>query len=138
MPKSAYFGIRPAGAGDSLKPVEWIGGSLDDLQGLPAEPRRVFGHAIHLAQLGLHHGAAKLLQGEFRGLVEVVNDFDGNTFRAVYTVKLAGAVYVLHVFQKKSKRGIATPRRELVVIRGRLRRAQAHHATHFTGETGAR
>jgi phage-related protein len=117
-----------------LKPIEWIGSSLDDLRALPDEPRRVFGYAIHLAQLGLHHRAAKRMKGELTGLVEVVDDFDGDTYRAIYTVKLAGVVYVLHVFQKKSTRGIATPKPDLGVIRERWQRAKVHHATNYAGK----
>lgn len=113
------------------KPVEWMGRSLDDLRELPDEPRRVFGYAVYQAQLGEHHAAAKRLRGEFGGLVEVVEDCDGNAYRAVYTTKLAGVVYVLYVFQKKSTRGIATPRHELAVIRERWQRAKAHHTAHY-------
>jgi phage-related protein len=68
----------------------------------------------------------------------VVDDFDGDTYRAVYTVKLAGVVYVLHVFQKKSTRGSATPKRELAVIRERLHRARIHYVTHYAAHSGAR
>jgi phage-related protein len=64
-------------------------------------------------------------------LVELVDDFDGGTYRAVYTAKLAGVVYVLHVFQKKSKHGIATPKRDLAIIRRRWKEARWHHATHY-------
>jgi phage-related protein len=117
-----------------LKPLEWIGSSRDDLRELPEETRRVFGYALHQAQLGRYDATAKRLTGEFAGLVEVVDDFDRNTYRAVYTVKLTGVVYVLHVFQKKASHGIATPARELAVIRARLRRARAHYAEHYGGE----
>ena len=129
MLNSAYFRME-SGTG-SLKPAEWIASALDDLRGLPDEPRRVFGYAIHLAQLGLHHRAAKRMKGEFAGLVEVVDDFDGDTYRAVYTVKLAGVVYVLHVFQKKSTRGIATPKPDLSVIREGWHRARQHYAARY-------
>ncbi len=111
-----------------MRPVEWVGRSLSDLRELPDESRRVFGYALYRAQLGERHPAAKLLKGEFGGLVEVVDDHDGNTYRAVYTAKLGSVIYVLHVFQKKSTHGIATPRRELAVIRNRWQRARAHHA----------
>lgn len=116
-----------------LKPTEWMGSALDDLRELPYEPRRLFGYAIHLAQLGLHHRAAKRLRGGLAGLVEVVDDFDGDTYRAIYTVKFVGVVYVLHVFQKKSTRGIATPKHEVAVIRDRWQRAKAHFAEHYKG-----
>ncbi len=111
--------------------MEWMGSSRDDLRALPDDPRRVFGFALHQAQLGRHHRAAKRLMGEFAGLIEVVDDFDGDTYRAVYTVKLAGVVYVLHVFQKKSTRGIGMPKHELITIRERWQRAKAHHAAHY-------
>lgn len=116
---------------DKLRPVEWIGSALVDLQDLPDEPRRAFGYAIHLAQLGQHHRAAKRLKGELAGLVEVVDDFDRDTYRAIYTVKLVGVVYVLHVFQKKSKSGIATPKPDVALIRQRWQRAKEHHAQHY-------
>jgi len=115
----------------SLKPIEWVGSSLDDLRDLPDGPRRVFGFALHEAQLGRRHIAAKRLGGSLSGLIELIDDFDGNSYRAVYTVKFAGVVYVLHVFQKKSTRGIATPRRELELIRDRWRIARAHFAKHL-------
>lgn len=98
---------------------------------LPEDPRRVFGFALHQAQRGRHHRAAKRLAGALAGLIEVVDDFDGETFRAVYTVKLVGVVYVLHVFQKKSTRGIAIPKHELTTIRERWQHAKRHHAAHY-------
>jgi phage-related protein len=122
------------GESKPLKPVEWLGSALGDLRLLPDEPRRVLGYAIHLAQLGLHHRASKRLKGDFAGLIEVVDDFDGDTYRAIYTVKLAGVVYVLHVFQKKSTSGVATPRADLGLIRERWRRAKEHYATHHAGK----
>ena len=131
MPKQAYSLIARFRQPALRKPAEWVGNSREDLRDLPAESRRALGFAIHLAQIGLHHPAAKQLKGEFRGLVEVVDDFDGNTYRAVYTVRFAGVVYVLHVFQKKSTRGIATSRRDLALIRSRLRRAQVHYAASY-------
>ncbi|MGH7663433.1 MAG: type II toxin-antitoxin system RelE/ParE family toxin [Gemmatimonadaceae bacterium] len=115
----------------ALKSVEWIGSARDDLRELPDEPRRRFGYGLYQAQLGRHPRAAKLLRGALAGLIELIDDFDGSTYRAVYTVKLAGVVYVLHVFQKKSTRGIATPKRDLAVIRGRWQQAKAHHADHY-------
>jgi len=122
------------GETDPLKPIEWMGSALDDLRALPDEPRRVFGYAIHLAQLGQHHRAAKRMKGEFAGLIEVVDDFDGDTYRAIYTAKLAGVVYVLHVFQKKSTRAIATPKPHLAIIRARWQRAKAHYVAQYAGQ----
>lgn len=113
------------------KPVEWIGSARDDLREMPEVVQDAFGYALYQAQLGLHHASAKRLRGEFGGLIELVERFDGETYRAVYTVKLAGVVYVLHVFQKKSKRGIATPKHELALIRRRWKEAKWHYATHY-------
>jgi phage-related protein len=115
------------------KPVEWIGSSRDDLREFPQDVRRVMGQAIDDAQHGGEHPAAKALKGfGGRGVLEVVDDFDGDTYRAVYTVKFAGVVYVLHVFQKKSKKGIATPRREIELIGARLKRAEEHYRANYT------
>lgn len=94
----------------SLKRVEWVGSSLEDLKEFPEDVRQVIGYALYLAQCGEKHPSAKPLKGfKGAGVLEVVEDFDGDTYRSVYAVKLAGVVYVLHAFQKKSKRGIATP-----------------------------
>lgn len=83
------------------------------------------GYALYVAQQGGKHRDAKPLKGfGGAGVVEIVTDFDGDTFRAVYTIRLAGAVYVLHVFQKKSKTGRATPRLEMDLIEQRLREAE--------------
>jgi phage-related protein len=114
-----------ASEGAEPKPVRWIGSSRDDLRGFPEPVRLRIGGALWEAQLGRKAGWAKPLNGfDGAGVLEVVDDFDGDTFRAVYTVRLAGAVYVLHAFQKKSKRGIATPRHEIVLIEQRLKRAK--------------
>jgi phage-related protein len=109
-----------------------MGSSRDDLRAFPPEVRRVIGQAIDDAQLGLEHPAAKALRGfGGRSVLEVIDDFDGDTFRAVYTVKFASAVYVLHAFQKKSKRGIATPQRDIELIAARLQRAAQHYRTNY-------
>jgi phage-related protein len=111
-----------------LKPLVWMGSSLDDLREFPAEVRRVMGQALDDAQRGGEHPRAKALQGfGGRGVLEVVDDHDGDTFRAVYTVKFAGVVYVLHAFQKKSKKGRATPQQDIEVVRTRRKAAEAHH-----------
>ena len=111
-----------------LRPVRWMASSLKDLQAFPEEVRGVAGFALYLAQGGEKHPSAKPLKGfGGGGVLEVVEDFDGNAYRAVYTVRFAEAVYVLHVFQKKSKRGIATPQKEIEVIRARLRLAKQDH-----------
>ena len=95
--------------------------------GMPGEVQDTFGYALHLAQTGRKHEQAKPLKGfGSAGILEVVEDDSGSTYRAVYTVRLQGAVYVLHCFQKKSTRGIATPKPDLDLIRERLKAAQAH------------
>jgi phage-related protein len=114
------------------KPVEWIGSSRSDLRRFPSEVRRVVGQAIDDAQLGLESPVAKALKGfGGRGVLEIVDDFDGDTYRAVYTVKFAGVVYVLHAFQKKSKKGIATPQRDIDLIRTRLKRAEEDYRAKY-------
>ena len=105
--------------------LHWVGGSKRDLMALPDSVIDVFGYALYLAQIGRRHEQAKPLKGfSSAGVLEIVEDHDGNTYRAVYTVRLAERVFVLHVFQKKSKRGIATPKEELELIRSRLKRAE--------------
>jgi len=111
---------------DTEKPLEWIGSSHRDLMALPADVRRLFGYALSLAQAGDQHDAAKVLKGfGSAGVLEVVEDDAGGTYRAVYTVKFGEAVFVLHCFQKKSKRGIATPKKDMDIIRVRLKVAEA-------------
>ena len=101
----------------SRKPVKWVGSSKRDLVAMPEDVKDVFGHAIDLAQAGGKHRDAKVLAGfGSAGVVEVVEDHHGDTYRAVYTVKFAGWIYVLHCFQKKSKSGIATPQSDLDLI----------------------
>ncbi len=93
---------------------------------LPTEVRKFFGHALDFAQRGDQHGAAKVLKGfGGAGVLEVVENDIGGTYRAVYTVKFEEAVFVLHCFQKKSKSGIATPKVDMEIIRARLKVAEA-------------
>jgi phage-related protein len=110
-----------------LTPVEWIASSRKDLKDFPDKVQNKVGYAPYMAQRGSKHEAAKPLGGLGAGLLEVVVDFDRSTFRAIYTVRFARAVYVLHVFQKKAKRGISTPKHEIDVIRSRLKLAAAHY-----------
>lgn len=92
------------------------------------EVQRVFGYALHVAQLGGKHPDAKPLKGfTGAGVLEAVADHDGDTFRVVYTIRLGDRIYALHAFQKKSKQGIATPKKELELIRRRLQDAQQIH-----------
>jgi phage-related protein len=117
---------------EARKPVEWIGSSMDDLRAFPADVRRVVGQALDDAELGGEHPAVKALRGfGGRSVLEVVDDFDGDTYRAVYTVRFAGVIYVLHAFQKKAKRGIATPKAELDLIAARLKRAEGHYKANY-------
>lgn len=108
-----------------MKAIDWIGSSKADLEKLPKEVQREFGYALYLAQAGGKHDDAKPLSGfGGAGVLEVVEDHDGDTYRAVYTVRLAKAVYVLHVFQRKSKSGVKTPQRDIDLIKRRLRQAE--------------
>ncbi len=106
-----------------LKPVIWLGDSLRELKTFPAPVQDEMGYAIYLAQRGDKHVSAKPLKGLGSGVLEVVSDHRGNTFRSVYTVRLAERVFVLHAFQKKSKSGIATPKSEIELIKQRLKQA---------------
>ncbi len=112
---------------ETEKPLYWLGDAHKELCGLPAEVQDTFGFALSAAQFGGMARHAKLLRGELSGAIEVVEDFDTNTYRAVYTVKFAEAVYVLHVFQKKSKSGSATPPADVALIKRRLKMAQEHY-----------
>lgn len=108
------------------RPLEWIASSYKDLMALPPDVRRRFGYALSLAQMGDQDDAAKVLKGfGGAGVLEVVEDDAAGTYRAVYTVKFAEAVFVLHCFQKKSKSGIATPKADMDIIRARLKVAEA-------------
>jgi phage-related protein len=114
--------------GDGKKALEWVGSSRDDLRAFPQEVRSTMGYALLRAQEGDKHPDAKPLQGfGGAGVVEMVDDYDGNTYRAVYTVKFESAVYVLHAFQKKSHKGIATPKSDIDLIKMRLRQAEEDH-----------
>jgi phage-related protein len=107
------------------KPLIWVGSSKKDLCALPDDVRRFFGHALDIAQRGNHHRAAKALRGfTGAGVLEVVEDAAGGTYRAVYTVRYREAVFVLHCFQKKSKCGIGTPSEEMDIVRARLKVAE--------------
>jgi len=107
------------------RPVRWVGSSKDDLSAFPQEVRRRVGGALWEAQLGLKAPFARPLKG-FGGasVLEIIDDFDGDTYRAVYSVRFAGVVYVLHAFHKKSKKGISTPKREMTIVSERLKRAK--------------
>lgn len=111
------------------KPLWWLGSSLSALRSFPKDVRVVFGQALFDAQRGSKHPDAKPLKGfGGAGVLEVAEDDDGSTYRAVYTVRFAGIVYVLHAFQKKSKSGKKTPLEEIQRIHSRLKDAQDHYA----------
>lgn len=111
----------------------WLGSTRRDLQDFPSDVQDVMGFALWLAQTGGKHPDAKPLHGfGGSGVVEIVDDHDGDTYRVVYTLSLPDAVYVLHAFQKKSKRGSATPTPDQDLIRQRLKRARELQARNVT------
>lgn len=111
------------------KPLIWEGSSLKDLRKFPKVVRQTFGQALFDAQTGEKHPASKPLKGfGGAGVLEIVEDDSGKTYRAVYTVKFAGVIYVLHAFQKKSKTGNATPAADIDKVKSRLKDAENHYA----------
>jgi phage-related protein len=117
-----------------VKEVVWIASSRRDMQAVPREVQRIFGVALWAAQTGVTPPIAKPLRGfGGAGVLELVDDGVGGAYRAVYTVRYATAVYVLHVFQKKSKRGAATPQQEMDLVKTRLKRAAELHAQTLKG-----
>lgn len=110
-----------------IKPLFWIGSCKKDLLAMPEEVQDLFGFALYEAQIGKKHAQAKPMKGfGSGGVLEIVEDWRGDTFRAVYTVKLGASLYVLHCFQKKSTKGMATPKPDLDKIQARLKAAEAH------------
>ena len=127
-----------SGMTNKERSLEWIASSHKDLMALPTDVRRFFGYALSLAQAGDQHDAAKVLKGfGGAGVLEVIDDDAGGTYRAVYTVKFEEAVFVLHCFQKKSKQGIATPKHVVDIIRARLNVAETR-AKELRNEKAAR
>ena len=113
----------------------WIASSRKDYVDFPPAVQDEFGFQLFLAQTGQHPPSAKLLKGLGSGIVELVEDFDGDTYRAVYTVRFESAVYVLHAFKKKSKHGIKTPQGDIELIKKRLRDAEADNAARTKRES---
>ncbi|MGH7899168.1 MAG: type II toxin-antitoxin system RelE/ParE family toxin [Candidatus Binatia bacterium] len=110
------------------KPVIWIASTKHDLKSLPDEIEYRFGYALWIAQTGRTHPHAKALKGfGDASIIEIIEDWQGNAYRAVYTVRFEDAVYVLHVFQKKSRRGAETPKADIDLIKKRLRDAKEIH-----------
>ncbi len=116
----------------------WLGRTKQTVSDFPPQVKREVGFALRLAQQGRKSISSKPLTGEkaFRGasVLEIVEDDDGNTYRTAYAAKFPGAVYVLHAFQKKSTKGVATPRKEIDLIKDRLAEAARHHAENRTAE----
>ena len=106
------------------RPLFWVGSSKEDLLAFPEPVQDEIGTALSVAQFGGKHPSAKPWRGEGPGVFEVVEDHRGNTYRAVYTVRFEGAVYVLHAFQKKSPTGIRTSKRDVELIARRLNEAR--------------
>ena len=116
------------------RPLLWVASSRKDYGALPTLVQEVFGFQLFLAQTGQHPPSAKTLKGLGSGVVELVESFDGDAYRAVYTVRFETAVYVLHCFKKKSKSGIKTPQSDIELIKRRLRDAELDHAKRQIGE----
>ena len=109
------------------KPLHWVGSAKRDYLAFPIEVQSDMGYALGLAQLGTKHPNTKPWKGEGPGVFEIAEDHRGDTYRAVYTVRFAGAVYVLHAFQRKSTQGIKTPLADVRLISNRLKRAQSDY-----------
>jgi len=119
----------------SLKNLVWVGSSKHDFRDFPEVVKDDMGYALFRAQEGKEHCSAKALKGfGGRGVLELVENHDGATYRAVYTVKFATGIYVLHAFQKKSRKGIATPKQELDLIQKRLKDAETLHLARMMKE----
>jgi phage-related protein len=118
----------------SIRPLLWVASSKRDYRDFPPRVQDNLGFELFLAQTGQHPPSAKPLPGMAGGTLELIEDFDGDTYRAVYTVRFAEAVYVLHAFKKKAKRGIKTPKLELDLIKSPLRDARFDHAERFRQE----
>ncbi len=116
------------------KPVEWIASAKKDLMGFPREVQRAIGYALGFAQRGDKHESAKPLKGfGGAGILAIVEDFDGDAYRAVYAVRFPQAIYVLHAFRKKAHRGRTTPPQEIKLVRARLKVAEADYAENYGG-----
>ena len=123
---------------DPVKPVAWVGSSKKDFRAFPDDVQDAMGFALYQAQIGSWHAAMKVLKG-FGGasVIELLENHQGDTYRAVYTVRFEEAVYVLHSFQKKSKTGIKTSQQDIDMIKARLKLAEAHHQQHQTPKGSA-
>ena len=113
------------------KPLHWIGSALKETRKFPPAVQRNIGFALSAAQFGGKHLSAKPWKGEGPGVLEVVKDYDGDTYRAIYTVRFVRAVYVLHAFQKKSPRGIQTRQSDIALVRERLKAAKQDYEERY-------
>ena len=121
---------------DNEKSLAWVASSRRDIRALPKIVQRTFGIALFAAQKGEMPPIAKPLKGfGGAGVLELIEDDRAGTYRAVYTVRFGTAIYVLHVFQKKSKRGSSTPAHEIDLIKERLKRAEEIHAERMKEQT---
>lgn len=115
--------------------LQWVGSSREDLKEFPDDVREEMGYALYLAQCGEKSSDAKPMKGFLgAGVLEIVKNFNTDTYRAIYTVRFKGTVYVLHAFQKKSKSGIATPKKDIDLIQRRLKAAEEHHKGFYEKE----
>lgn len=113
---------------DLRKPLFWMGSTRRDLKAFPDDVQDVMGHALDIAQQGKRHQDAKPLSGfGDAGVLEIIEDHTGDTYRVVYTVRFSSAVYALHAFQKKSKKGVQTPKKDIELIKSRLKKAEEHY-----------
>jgi phage-related protein len=133
FPKNTYNGIfdlvRPTDLKE--KPIHWVGSAKQDLLSLPRPVVADIGYILGAVQQGVTPSNCKPWRGEGAGVFEVVEDFQGNTFRAVYTVRFAAAIYVLHCFQKKSPSGIRTARADIDTVHRRLKLAQSDYEVRY-------
>ncbi len=113
-----------------LRPLEWVGDSKERLKEFPQAVQKEMGDALFMAQAGRPPPSAKPLKGIDSGVFEIVSDYRSDTYRAVYAVKIGESIYMLHAFQKKSKRGIKTPKQEINLIKRRFKIAQQLEAEH--------
>lgn len=108
----------------ALKPCRWVGSSRKDVQSFPEQVKKDIGTALMFAQAGQKAGSAKPFKNAGAGVLEIVDDHDGDTYRCVYLLRLKGVVYVLHAFQKKSKTGIKTPPKDIEMVKSRIKLAE--------------
>lgn len=123
---------------ESPKPLTWVGSSKRDYLHFPEQVQDDMGYALYVAQMGARPASAKPLKGfKGAGVLELLEDHAGDTYRAVYTVRFAERVYVLHAFQKKAKRGIATPKSEMRLVEQRLCAAEEDYRQRHAAQEGA-